>query len=324
VSSLSGISGDHWVAASAGTGPLFHAGDVAYARVTDDDHVTVFSVQEVRGTVTRASTVDGGATWTIATLTSPDRSTGITVVGWGGESDVTNLGPVYQGPIVVSQGPAATFLQGVGVIGTTGGDADRNFDLAVVGPGAPISIGVSVQLTPLLAAGPDGRLYVVDIGRQTFTAYDIVDHRAAVAVGLVTATCSTIEFSEDNASCGDVTLRLGPPATEPSWTRYADSLDDHPNIVFGGPTPPIDQQAPGQLLTFSDRHTIWFVPLTGQGATGVATYTALVGDENGHPWTAVVPGTLAAYDQATGTVYTFDSVTLGELDAFAVTPPATS
>jgi hypothetical protein len=163
-----------WWAASVAAGPLFHAGDGAVALVVDAEVARVVTDMPVGESTVTATTNDGGRTWTLhrSRLETPPRTSApsrVTVIDE--QLPALPAGPqIYDGPSVVSQGPAAAFVPGAGVVGTIGGDADRHFDLAIVDRGTPRRIGVRVQFTPVLAGGPDGRLYVNDQGTNTFSA----------------------------------------------------------------------------------------------------------------------------------------------------------
>jgi hypothetical protein len=204
---------------------------------------------------------------------------------------------------VVSQGPAAAFVPGVGVVGTTGGDIDRHFDLAIVDRGAPRRIGVRVQLTPVLAGGPDGRLYVNDVGADTFTAYTIRGRTATLVAGPTTGACErgTVTFDATSARCGAATLTLGPTDPTTQWTLQT---VDH--------TTPTDVQLASDRAfeplevryDLADGSQLWLIPFSWTGRQHDTHYrTAVVTVSGTRAHAAQIDARVAGVDLVHHVIY---------------------
>lgn len=297
--------GGVWWAAAVGGGPLFHAGDEAVSNVVDSEVATVIADHPVGELRFTATTNDAGRSWTLVRgrLTTPPATTtpGPVAVIDEFRPSLVPVSAVYQGEAIVSQPPAAAFVTGVGVVGTLAVDADRHFDLAIVGKGRPLTIGVRVQFTPVLAGGPDGHLYVADEGTGTFAAYSVRGGRATLVAGPVSGGCdtSTITFEPGSARCGSATLPLGTYNATTDWKRA--SLHDEL---------PVDTQLgagrtfePGEVrYDLPDGIQLWLVPFSGGGVGR----TAVIVLDHGHQQIAQVAARIAAVDLIHHVLYGWD------------------
>jgi hypothetical protein len=304
VVAMHGDFGGVWWAAGVGGGPLFHAGDAAVSNVIDSEVATVVvdhPVGELRFT---ATTNDSGGSWTVVReqLATPPATTtpGPVAVIDEFRPSLVPVSAVYQGEAIVSQPPAAAFVTGVGVVGTLAVDADRHFDLAIVGNGRARTIGVRVQFTPALAGGPDGRLYVADQGTGTFAAYAVRGGKATLVAGPVSGTCDLISFEHGTARCGASTLPLGTYSATTDWrlTLLHDELPADTQLGAGRSSEP-----GGVRYDLPDGIQLWLVPFSGGGAGR----TAVIVLDHGHQQIAQVAARIAAVDVVHHVLYGWDA-----------------
>lgn len=258
-------------------------------------------------TVTRAS-VD-------TTTTAPTGSSNVpsetNPVGSTIGPDTATLAPtgyVYTGPIVVSQGPAAAFIAGVGIIGTTGGDADRHFDLAVIGVGTERRIGVRVRLTPAMVGGPDGRLYVADSDLR-LSQYRIVGGRAKLTGRTANnAVCDQIEVGQLTVSCGAASIPLAPVRVGPQFT--VDRLDQTSTkpIRFVGATVACLTYTGCQRWDLGNGRELWTLEIEWHDRN-LLPQTALVAHwPSGQDTAMLINGSVAAFDPASNVLYAWTDI----------------
>jgi hypothetical protein len=254
-------------------------------------------------TVVQSSVVEN--TTTLAASTTTPASTapvGLTIDG--NTATLKPTGFEYTGPIVVSQGPAAAFVPGVGIVGTTGGDADRHFDLAVIDHGVARRIGVRVTLTPGLIGGPDGRLYVSDIGDDRLSAYRVVGGVARLeARPTAKGGCEQIEVGPSEVTCGDASIPLGPIRVGPQFTvNHLDGSATTP-VHLADATAPCTTFMGCQRWDLGKGRELWAVEVDWTDPNK-PTQTALVTRSPSGQYSAVlIDGEVAAFDPATRVVY---------------------
>ena len=251
-------------------------------------------------TVVQPSVV--GATTTSSTTPAIAEPVGVTI--GANTATLKPTGYVYTGPIVVSQGPAAAFVPGVGIVGTTGGDVDRHFDLAVIDHGAERRIGVRVTLTPALVGGPDGRLYVADIGDLRLSAYRIVGGVAQlIARPTVKAGCEQIEVGPSAVTCGAASIPLGPTRVGPQFTVGRLDGSSTTSIHLAGAAAPCATFTGCQRWDLGNGRELWALEVDWADPNE-PTQTALVTRSPSGQYSAVlIDGQVAALDPATSVMY---------------------
>ena len=248
-------------------------------------------------------TTNGGASTIDSTV---DTST-VTI---GRQIEVLPPGSVvYTGPVIVSQGPAAAYVPGVGVVGTTRGDADRHFELAIVtDPNAPL-IGVGVRLTPTLTGAPDGRLYVVD--GDALSAYSFsngIATRTDGPIGVGTG-CKTIDVSATYVTCNQASIALGPIIDTTSWTTSNLDRPEPANVVFKDVTPDCATFFdPGcETWTIATGTQLWALQYEWNESGNNFYRTALIAKTDGRVSTTLIDGLVAALDPAGRVLYAWSS-----------------
>ncbi len=144
--------------------------------------------------------------------------------------------------VIVSQGPAAAGIgtaNGDVVVVAEGIDADRNFAFRLVAGDdrEPVPLPIESRLTPVLAGGADGRLYVVDVAATTLSAYSMPDGRLIDEED--GATCSTPTVTRVAVSCGPATIASGPVIASGDWWLQSPMTEKEVSalpILVGGST----------------------------------------------------------------------------------------
>jgi hypothetical protein len=203
----------------------------------------------------------------------------------------------------------AAFVPGVGVIGVTGGAAKDTYELAIVDRGTPNKIGVRLHGGVHMVGGPDGRLYVNDVGASTFSAYEIHDGRATLVAGPVAGVwCEALEFPPGAAAayCGDTTkLTLGPVDATNGWALFNSGhiWGYPPGYTVSPPPYSYDHTMPEpfeQGYDLADGTRLWLFPY--EGGTGVVFVSA------GLQRTTAISASVACVDLVHHVIYAWDPV----------------
>lgn len=223
----------------------------------------------------------------------------------GRDTPLLPPGPVvYRGPVVVSQGPAAAFVPGVGLIGTIGGDADRNFDLAVVSDPTAAMIGVRVTFTPTLTGASDGRLYVVD---GSLSAYSFSAGKATRTAGPIDVGtgCKTIDVTTTDVVCGQASIALGPVVDSMRWTTTNLDHVELSHLAFIGVTDDCTTfYIPGcETWTLANGSQLWALQIEWHDSGNNYSRSALITRVGGRSSTVLIDGLVAGFDPAESVLY---------------------
>ena len=244
---------------------------------------------------------------TSSTIPAIAESVGVTI---GGNTEtLTPTGYVYMGPIVVSQGPAAAFVPGVGIVGTTSGDVERHFDLGVIDHGAGHRIGVRVGLTPALVGGPDGRLYVADIVADRLSAYRIVGGVAKlVARATAKGACEQIEVGPSAVSCGDASILLGPTRVGPQFTVGHLDPSSTTSIELDGATAACTVYVVCQRWDLGNGRELWALEVDWTDPNKPYQTALVTRSPSGQYSAVLIDGQVAALDPATSVMYAWTDI----------------
>jgi hypothetical protein len=216
---------------------------------------------------------------------------------------------------VVSQGPAAAFVPGVGIVGTTGGDTDRHFDLAVINHGVGRRIGVRVTLTPAMIGGPDGRLYVSDIGADRLDAYRIAgDVAQLVARAPVKAGCEQIEVGPSAVTCGDASIPLGPTRVGPQFTVGHLDASATTQIHLPDATAPCTTFHGCQRWDLGNGRELWALEVDWTDPNKPAQTALVTHSPSGQYSAVLIDGWVAAVDPEARVAYAWTIATLSTYD----------